>query len=320
MPTKTKIPLLPVATSINLDDIYILQQNGVTKQVSQKTVSENIEDADLSPISGTYDEVDALIKKVGRQYIITDATQANISLILTAVSNDKFHTDAKSPDFPQDVIEYDFENDVITWRWDTINDISTAQDLRNLQGLTIGTGCARVHTGIGVTGTIGNNNTDLDIGDNSSITTADGVNTISCGANCVLDLKTSSNASTFGFGCEATARFTACSTGDGCVVMPSQGYATINVISCSFQPGCTVRLPNVVNCYFGPGVAIDDFVWESGQTLEGLNFSFNSELTGTSGPSSPIYSTSQADVRVDSGEGIHVVVRINSGVIEVLPV
>lgn len=100
---------------------------------------------------------------VGAKYLITDATIANIDLIVEAIAVNEIHTDAKSPDFPEDVIQYDFSTDTIKWRWDTLLDISVAQDLRNLQGLTIGTGCTNIHCDSGTTGIIDNNNSNVTI-------------------------------------------------------------------------------------------------------------------------------------------------------------
>lgn len=114
--------------------------------------------------SVTYSALNTLVVSsgltVGAKYLITDATTANIPLIVEAVAVNKIGTDAKSPDFPEDVIQYDFATGTrgtILWRWDTINDISVAQDLRNLQNLTIGTGGRSIHTSTNFFGSIGNN-------------------------------------------------------------------------------------------------------------------------------------------------------------------
>lgn len=121
----------------------------------------------LAVQSLTHEEAQSIIDdpdeglSMGHFYEIIDATTANIPLLLLAISTTSFHTDAKSPDFPQDVIEYDFDNDIIKWRWDTITNILVAQDLRNLSNLTIGTGCTNITLGPGVTGSIGNNCRDI---------------------------------------------------------------------------------------------------------------------------------------------------------------
>lgn len=170
---KTTIPKLPVATTFS-GGYLLYQQGSTTKRIADTTVINAIENRDLNPIEVTYDQLEVLVLASalisGAKYLITDATTANIPLIVEAVSANKIGTDAKSPDFPQDIIEYDFENDTILWRWDTINDISVAQDLRNLVGLVIqqpwGT---NVHCQKGVTGTIGPGSKNWNIGPNAII-------------------------------------------------------------------------------------------------------------------------------------------------------
>lgn len=135
------------------------------KKKFKRTKAGNIESLSVPLL--TYAALETLVTAselvTGAKYLITDATTANIQLIVEAIAINKIHTDAKSPDFPQDVIQYDFTNDIITWRWDTLLDISVAQDLRNLQNLTIGTGGSNIHCGSGTTGIIGNNATNLTI-------------------------------------------------------------------------------------------------------------------------------------------------------------
>lgn len=101
--------------------------------------------------------VNSKLEVGGHGYLITDATTAKIKLIVNAVSANAIGTEAKSPEYPQDVIEYNFDDNVIEWRWDTVADISTAQDLRNLVGLTIGQGSRNVHIGKNHRGIIGEN-------------------------------------------------------------------------------------------------------------------------------------------------------------------
>lgn len=188
---KTTIPQLPVATSINNSDYYILQQGSVTKRVQHETVVNTIENRDLNPIEKTYAQMTALVSASGlisgAKYLITDATTANIPLLVEAISTTAIHTDAKNSDFPQDVIEYDFDNDIIKWRWDTINDISTAQDLRNLQGLTIGSGGNNIHLGPNCTGSIANNVTDITFGRSSSFIIPINTRSIQAGNFCVYE-------------------------------------------------------------------------------------------------------------------------------------
>lgn len=164
---KTTIPQLPVATTLSGGHL-LYQQGSTTKRVADTTIINAIENRDLNPIEVTYDQLEVLVLASalisGAKYLITDATTANIPLIVEAVSANKIHTAAQSPDFPQDVIQYDFTTGTrgtIKWRWDTLLDISVAQDLRNLQNLTIGTGNTNIHCDSGTTGIIGNNNTNL---------------------------------------------------------------------------------------------------------------------------------------------------------------
>lgn len=126
----------------------------------------NLKDlADGTNIGGQNPTLNRLV--LGKFYLITDATTANIPLMVQATSASTIGTDAKSPQFPQDVIQYNFLTDVILWRWDTINDNSAAQDLRNLVGVTLGSGCTNVHLGKGFTGSIGTNSTNIKSGKNN---------------------------------------------------------------------------------------------------------------------------------------------------------
>lgn len=164
---KTTIPQLPVATTFS-GGYLLYQQGSATKRIADTTIINAIENRDLNPIEVTYDQLEVLLLASAliraQNILITDATTANIPLIVEAVAINKIGTDAKSPDFPQDVIQYDFASDTILWRWDTINDISVAQDLRNLQGLIIGTGGRNIHCGYGTQGSIGNNNINIRVG------------------------------------------------------------------------------------------------------------------------------------------------------------
>lgn len=172
--TKTRIPQLPVATILNDEDYIIVEQGNITKRGLIETLSDQVNHtipsvtyAQLVALSGSSSLV------TGKEYLILDATVAEINLIVQAMSSTQIYTLAKSPDFPQDVIHYDFAANVIKWRWDTLNDISVAQDLRNLVGFTLGTsgtypfGCSKLHIGVNATGTIGNSSNNSTIGNDT---------------------------------------------------------------------------------------------------------------------------------------------------------
>lgn len=136
---------------ITYEDAYLLM------------ISTEIQDGEIIP---------GLLKS-GRYYYIVDATSASIPLIVQAIAPNAFHIEAKSPDYPQDVIEYNFDSNMIEWRWDTVVDVSVAQDLRNLVDLTIGENVKCTHIGRNHRGSIGNDCFGLEIGSMSVMSSND---------------------------------------------------------------------------------------------------------------------------------------------------
>lgn len=72
-------------------------------------------------VSLTYAEAEVLVAasglNAGGLYLITDATDGNIELILTAATTSAFYGVAIDPVAPNDVLKYDFDTDAISWRW-----------------------------------------------------------------------------------------------------------------------------------------------------------------------------------------------------------
>lgn len=121
--------------------------------------------------------------KTGNKYIISDATAAQIGLMVTAASVNTVHSEAISADYPEDIIYYRFELDLITARFDPINNISAGQDWRNSENITIGENCKNIYIGTNSTGSIGANGLNINIGDNTQFEIGVGCVSISFGDN-----------------------------------------------------------------------------------------------------------------------------------------
>ena len=102
---------------------------------------------------------------IGQKYLITNATAANFNLIVEAIAVNKIGCEAKDPIYPNDVVKYNFASNVITWRWDTVNDISAGEDWRNSTDITIGANCKNINIGQNVVCTIGSGCKNIMIGD-----------------------------------------------------------------------------------------------------------------------------------------------------------
>lgn len=110
----------------------------------------------------------------GTFYLITDATKSTnagnvpngIPILVQAVDGNNAFFEAQDMDFPEDSIDYNFNTDIILYRWDTINDASQYADWRHGLGITVADTFTNSHLGHGNTGavysiintTIGNNN------------------------------------------------------------------------------------------------------------------------------------------------------------------
>lgn len=94
---------------------------------------------------------------VGDFYKITDATKSTnaanvpngIPLIVQAVTTSTADFNALSPDYAEDVIEYNSVTDIILFRWDTIYDHSQYADWRNGLGVTFTNGVAALKSHFG---------------------------------------------------------------------------------------------------------------------------------------------------------------------------
>lgn len=134
-------------------------------------------------ISLTYAAAAALVAGTsvvsGQFYNITDATAANIGLIILGTSSATFSVNALEAANVNDVIEYDFTNDIITYRFDTVNNISSYEDWRAATpACVIGAGCVNIHLGQNCSGAIPDNSTDIIAGDNCVIDITDNATTI----------------------------------------------------------------------------------------------------------------------------------------------
>jgi hypothetical protein len=150
------------AGTLTGSELLYMEQNGSPVKVTPDQLGA-IAPAIPASRTGTKVQLNALVTgsllKQGQFYKCTDATTNDVELILLAVAVNKFSVWAYSTsfEFENDEINYNFTTDAIIWRKDTVNNISVFQDLRNLSGLTIGTGCTNITLGPGVTGSIANN-------------------------------------------------------------------------------------------------------------------------------------------------------------------
>lgn len=148
--TKTEID------SLNDGSTFIVNQliNGVLKvrQLTKEDFIEQFLGSFVNPIEVTYAELLALLVannlRVGAWYKISNATSANINLIVSAVSVSAIGCEAKDPLYPNDVIYYNFGSDVITWRWDTVRDVSAGEDWRNSNNIQIPDSASRITIGV----------------------------------------------------------------------------------------------------------------------------------------------------------------------------
>lgn len=137
----------PLATTIAATDRMTFGQLQLDGEYKVKTITranemcQTVTYAALTALSGSY--------VVGQQYLITNATSANFNLIVKAVAVDEIGYEAQDPLYPNDVVYYNFGSNVITWRWDTINDISAGEDWRNSNNISIGVNCKYISIGGG---------------------------------------------------------------------------------------------------------------------------------------------------------------------------
>lgn len=180
---------------------------------------------------------------VGAKYKITNATTATINLIVEAIAVDEIHAEAKDPLYPHDVIYYDFTNNLIKFRLDTLNNVSAGQDWRNSITLQIGTGTSFINLGSSVTGSIAN-----------------GVSNIECGNSCVLEIKASSSNLRAGNGCNLKGRFNNVTCEDNVRLNYDTTQSQTNAIYTNVYAGsgCDVYSKNITNCNFYNGASITE--------------------------------------------------------------
>lgn len=106
------------------DSTFVVLQkiNGIRKvrQFTKEKFLEQFQAAIINPTSYTYDELEAIRAAselvVGASCLISDATDANIVLLVEASAVNAIDCEAKDPLYPNDVIKYDFENNQILSR------------------------------------------------------------------------------------------------------------------------------------------------------------------------------------------------------------
>lgn len=103
-------------------------------------------------------------------YKITNATSASFNLYVQAIAVNQIGCDAKDPLYVNDVVKYNFASNIITWRWDTISDISAGEDFRNSNNIQIGENCTHIQIGEESSVTLGSGCSNIIIGNNSTIT------------------------------------------------------------------------------------------------------------------------------------------------------
>jgi hypothetical protein len=201
---------------------------------------------------------------VGKKYLITNATDATINLIVEAIAVNKIHAEAKEPLFPHDVIYYDFTNDLIKFRLDTLNSVSAGQDWRNSVTLQIGTGTSFINLGSNVTGSIAN-----------------GVTNIECGNDCVLEIKASSSNLKAGNGCNLKGRFNDVTCENNVRLNYDTTQSQTNAIYTNIYCGsnCDIYSKNLTDCNFYNSASIP----EGGAVLAIASRNFYTSFNNASG-------------------------------------
>lgn len=132
-------------------------------------------------------KVNAGLAEVGKKYLITNATAAQFNLEVEAIAVNQIGCDAKDPLYPNDKVVYNFATNTITWRWDTIADISAGEDWRNSSDLQIGDNCTHIEIGANCIIAIGDNCSNIKIGNGSGAVGSaigDGCENIEIGNDC----------------------------------------------------------------------------------------------------------------------------------------
>lgn len=134
---------------------FVLQKiGGVRKarQLTKEAFALQFGEMFNHPIVVTYTDLLNLANdndlKLGVKYLITNATAANINLEVEAIATNQIHCDAKDPLYPNDKVMYNFASNVITWRWDTVRDVSAGEDWRNSNNIQIPDSCTRITIGV----------------------------------------------------------------------------------------------------------------------------------------------------------------------------
>lgn len=112
---KTKFSQFTENNTPALTDEVVGLQGGVNMRASLQAIKD-LYDANAI-VSLTYAEAQTLVSasglNAGGLYLITDATDGNIELMLTAATTSAFSTNAVNPIYPERTVVYDFERDLI---------------------------------------------------------------------------------------------------------------------------------------------------------------------------------------------------------------
>ncbi|CAB4219514.1 hypothetical protein UFOVP1615_12 [uncultured Caudovirales phage] len=189
-------------TSIAQDDLLTIGQYQSDGTYKVKTIERDNAIASLNARTVTYAQLTDILTGTNvtginpslvpcaipmMWYKITNATSASFNLYVQAVAVNEIGCEAKDPLYPNDKVVYNFATNTITWRWDTIADISAGEDWRNSSDLQIGDNCTHIEIGANCIIAIGDNCSNIKIGNGSGAVGSaigDGCENIEIGNNC----------------------------------------------------------------------------------------------------------------------------------------
>ena len=243
------------------------------------------------PINGviaiTHAEAMTLINNItiGQKYLIIDATANSIPLSVIGTSTTTYSVNADDAAFPTDVVEYDFANDVVSYRWDVVNNISSYEDWRNGTPVCVIslTGTSNIHLEQGCTGVIPANSYD-----------------IYAGVNAFLDMQGATskirNCNLFGSAVMSDSGFNVLFK--GCVVMIGASI-TVTDAACVSVSNCTIGQISTLNTAHNTtqtDIGIVSTVNFTDNTLSSGNVSIGNDTNITSGSANNYFSTNKLTI------------------------
>lgn len=166
-------------TKFEFNDLLMAgSPDNFSKILAQDFFAESITYANLTTLVNNSECVQ------GKWYKITNATSASFNLLVQAITSNKISCEAKDPLYPNDKIMYNFGSNVITWRWDTINDISAGADWRNSNDIQIGTGCSHIEIGSNCVLSIGSDCSNIKVGNDANGSIGNNCTFITIGNTC----------------------------------------------------------------------------------------------------------------------------------------